>query len=68
MIDDTVKEILRAARDAVSLDELSELRKRVDRDLEDCRVGAGFACVVAIGVREHAILDKYRFDIANEAS
>lgn len=67
MIDDTVKELLRAARDAKTLDECRALRERVNTEL-DTRVGVGFACLVAIRAREDAIIDQYKFEIANEAS
>lgn len=68
MIDDTVKDILRAARDATTLDTLRTLRARVDDEVGDRHTGAGFVCMVAIDVREQAILESYKFDIANEAS
>jgi hypothetical protein len=66
MIDDTVKELLRAARYAKTLDECRALRERANTEL-DTRVGVGFACLVAIRVREDAIIDQYKFDIASEA-
>jgi hypothetical protein len=66
MIDDTVKEILRAARDAKTLDECRVLRERANTEL-DTRAGVGFTCLVAIRAREDAIVDQYKFEIANEA-
>ena len=65
MIDDTVKSILRAARDAKTLDDCNMLRVRVDAELGGG--GAGFACLMAIREREDAIIASYKFDIANEA-
>jgi hypothetical protein len=66
MIDDTVEEILRSARDAKTLDECRALRERANTEL--CtRGGVGFACLVAIRAREDAIIAQYKFDIANEA-
>ena len=64
MIDDTVKSIIRGARDAKTLDECNVLRVRVDAELGDG--GTGFACLMAIREREDTIIASYKFDIANE--
>jgi len=66
VIDDKVKGFLRNARDAKTLEECRVLRERANAEL-DTRASVGFACLVAIRVREDAIIDQYKFDIANEA-
>jgi len=66
MIDDTVKSILRAARDAKTLEDCLAIRERAYVGLATCSESRD-ACLVAIRVRAAEILDGYKFDIANEA-
>jgi RNA polymerase subunit RPABC4/transcription elongation factor Spt4 len=66
MIDDTVKELLRAARDAKTLEDCKAVEERANCELTKYAT-TWRAVVVVVGAREREIVDQYKFDIANEA-